>query len=226
MKTSKKFLLILVIGALFFFQCCNLINAQTKKSVDNPTINSVKIGLQEWMTSNLNVSKFRNGDIISEAKTTDEWKKACVAKKPVWCYYENNPENGKKYGKLYNWYAANDKRGIAPEGWHVPSNANWTALVRFLGSVDIAGVRLKDSIDWKSNGKGNNKSGFAGLPGGSRLVDGKFKDLGTKCQMWSASGEIGGGPQVYSLMLTSTSVEVSFIKLEKENGLSIRCIKD
>jgi uncharacterized protein (TIGR02145 family) len=225
MKALKKIVLIFCIGLLAFVNVSNNAVAQTKKDEEKTVFKTVKIGTQVWMVLNLNVSKFRNGDLISEAKTEEQWKQAGTAKNPAWCYYENNPEN-EKYGKLYNWYAATDPRGIAPEGWHVPTNANWSTLVKYLGRVDIAGKRLKDTIDWKSNGKGDNRSGFSGLPGGVRLLQGKFSDIGAKGQWWSTSGEVGAGPQVYSLMLISSSVEARFIKLEKENGLSIRCIKD
>lgn len=82
---------------------------------------TVTIGNQVWMTKNLNVDKFRNGDPIPEAKTDEEWIKAGENKQPAWCYYENDPANGEKYGKVFNWYAVNDPRGLAPEGWHDPT---------------------------------------------------------------------------------------------------------
>jgi len=84
---------------------------------DAPTVN---IGTQTWMAKNLNVSIFANGDPIPEVKTNEEWKKAAEEKKPAWCYYENDPANGAIYGKLYNWYAVSDPRGLAPKGWHIP----------------------------------------------------------------------------------------------------------
>ena len=93
---------------------------------------SVKIGNQEWMSDNLNVDHFRNGDIIPEVKSKDDWKEAGKNGQPAWCYYENDPKNGEKYGKFYNWYAVNDPRGLAPEGWHVPSDGEWTEMINFL----------------------------------------------------------------------------------------------
>lgn len=102
---------------------------------------TVTIGTQVWMKENLNVSTFRNGDPIPEAKTDEEWKAAGDAKQPAWCYYDNDPNNGAKYGKLYNWYAVNDSRGLAPEGWHVPTDQEWTDLIGFLG--DDAGKKMK-----------------------------------------------------------------------------------
>ena len=104
-------------------------------------IQTVTIGTQVWMTKNLEVSTFRNGEIIPEAKTKDEWIAAADNHTPAWCYYDNNPANGTKYGKLYNWHAVNDSRGLAPEGWHVPTDEEWTVLENSLG--DDIGKKMK-----------------------------------------------------------------------------------
>lgn len=109
---------------------------------------SVKRGTQIWMTENLNVSTFRNGEPIPEAKTVEEWEKAGENKQPAWCYYNNYPKNGAKYGKLYNWYAVIDPRGLAPEGWHVPSNEEWQTLEDYLG--DDAGKKMKSTSGWNN----------------------------------------------------------------------------
>ena len=94
----------------------------------------VNIGRQVWMLRNLNVSNFRNGDVIAEARTNEEWIAAGKEGKPAWCYYENKMENNVIYGKLYNWYAINDFRGIAPEGWHVPTDNEWSEVTSFLAA--------------------------------------------------------------------------------------------
>ncbi len=109
---------------------------------------SVKIGNQTWMAENLNVSTFRNGDPIPQAKTNEEWEKAGKDGRPAWCYYENDPKNGAKYGKLYNWHAVNDSRGLAPTGWHIPTDAEWTTLDNQLG--DAAGKKMKSTSGWDS----------------------------------------------------------------------------
>ncbi len=106
---------------------------------------SVTIGTQTWTTLNLDVAIFRNGDAIPQAKTDEEWKAAGENKQAAWCYYDNDPKNGAKYGKLYNWYAVNDARGIAPMGWHVPTDQEWTVLSTFLGGEDVAGKKMKMS---------------------------------------------------------------------------------
>lgn len=201
--------------------------AQTVKDIDGNDYKTIKYGLQEWTANNLNVSHFRNGDTIPEAKTKEEWISLGLKGKPAWCYFDNNPENGKNFGKLYNWYAINDSRGLAPEGWHIPTNEDWRSLVKNLLGVDVAGLKLKSTTGWKSK-KGTNTIGFSALPGGYRNESAEFKDLDTKGQWWSNSEpvEVKKTNLIYSLMLNDRSVEVSYLKMTKENGLSVRCIKD
>jgi uncharacterized protein (TIGR02145 family) len=123
-------------------------------------IKEVKIGDQVWMGANLNVDKFQNGDPIPQAKTKNEWIKASKDKKPAWCYYQNNAQNGMTYGKLYNWYAVNDPRGLAPKGWHIPSKSEWDELISFLNK-DVKDVNeaLKTKTGWKQYESGGNETG-------------------------------------------------------------------
>ena len=104
---------------------------------------------QEWTTRNLETSYFRNGNPISEASSREEWEAAAESKSPAWCYYQNNQAFGEKFGKLYNWYAVNDPRGLAPEGWHIPSIEEWNTLVLTLG--DNCNERLKNGEGWQSD---------------------------------------------------------------------------
>lgn len=150
----------------------------------------VTIGEQVWMTENLNVDKFRNGDTIPHAKTDEGWEKAAENKQPARCYYDNDPSNGEKYGKLYNWYAVNDARGLAPDGWKIPTSADWTDLADFLGGTSDAGGKLKETgtTHWDSPNTGaTNETGFTALPGGYRRYDGKFGDFGSYGTLWSAT---------------------------------------
>jgi uncharacterized protein (TIGR02145 family) len=113
--------------------------------------NSVKIGNQTWMTTNLNVSKFRNGDPIPEVKSNEDWEKAGKNKQPAWCYYENNPSNGIKYGKLYNWWAVNDPRGLAPEGWHISSAEEFSQIKGYVGVDNVNELKSKSGwIDYET----------------------------------------------------------------------------
>jgi len=127
-------------------------------SVSNSFGQTVTIGTQVWSTKNLDVATFRNGDPIPQAKTEEEWEAAGDNKQPAWCYYENNTANGTKYGKLYNWYAVNDARGLAPTGYHIPTDEEWTALSTFLGGEDVAGKKMKSSSGWNSYKTGGSKT--------------------------------------------------------------------
>jgi len=117
---------------------------------------TVTIGNQVWMTKNLNVDKFRNDDPIPQAKTDAEWKAAEENKQPAWCYYDNDPSYGAKCGKLYNFYAVIDSRGLTPEGYDIPTAEEWTTLENYLGND--AGNKMKSTIAWFSYITGGSKS--------------------------------------------------------------------
>jgi uncharacterized protein (TIGR02145 family) len=115
-----------------------------------PTNIEVTIGKQAWMSYNLDVLYFRNGDPIPIVKDSADWEEAGKNKQPACCYYQNKAAYGEKFGVLYNWYAVNDKRGLAPKGWHVPSDKEWTKLIKYLGGYSIAGNKMKSTQGWKS----------------------------------------------------------------------------
>ena len=188
------------------------------------TLAQVKIGAQTWATKNLDVTTFRNGDPIPEAKTDGEWKAAAEAGKPAWCYYDNDFENGKIYGKLYNWYAVNDPRGLASSGWHVPNNMEWKILVTYLGKDD-AGKKMKASSGWRKNGNGTDSNGFAAMPGGSRGDEGSFgNNVGLGTFWWSATEY--GDTDAWSRNVSFSEDGVSTYGVTKGIGESVRCIKD
>ena len=210
---------------------------------------TVKIGSQEWTKKNLDVSTYRNGDIIPEVKDLNEWSKLTTG---AWCYYDNDPKNGKIYGKLYNWYAVNDPRGLAPEGYHVPSEDEWKELVNFLGGIKNASDKMKEIgfIHWESPGEysyltnpetpANNSSNFTGLPGGARsdsryiLGSGGFHGIGTDAYWWSSSkwdytNQYYKPTQVveaFGLNLANLNDNVYYQVVEFNNGRSVRCIRD
>ena len=152
----KRIVVLFQLITLFFvFLSCNSCNScNSKKESETPLKTEVKIGNQVWMIKNLDVDTFRDGDAILEVKTEDEWRRAGEEGKPAWCYYENDPGNGEKYGKLYNWYAVVDKRGLAPEGWHVPSDEEWTVLIDYLGGEAAAGTKMKSKRFWGERSDG------------------------------------------------------------------------
>ena len=186
------------------------------------SIPSVKIGDQTWSTENLSTARFRNGDRIPEAKTDQEWKSAGENGQPVWCWYGNDPANGEKYGRLYNWFAVNDSRGLAPEGWHIPTDKEWKVLRKVLGST--AGQAMKTTDGWHVGGNGTNASGFSGLPGGLRYFNGHFNGIGQFGHWWS-SGEHYAN-DAWNRFLGFGDDRLNAYFSNKKSGFSVRCIKD
>lgn len=128
---------------------------------------TVKIGNQEWMTENLDVDCYSNGDPIPQVQNPKEWENL---KTGAWSYYDNDSANGLKYGKIYNWFAVNDERGLAPKGFEVASIENWHTLFQKLGE-DVAGYKLKSTSGWKENGNGNNEVNLNIHPAGYRMYN-------------------------------------------------------
>lgn len=148
---------------------------------------SVAIGGLSWMSRNLDVDRFRNGDPIPEARTVEEWKAAGENRQPAWCYHNNDAAGGAKYGRLYNWYAVTDPRGLAPEGWHVASDAEWKSLIASLGGNNPASAKLRAKAGWPE-GNGSNSSGFGALPGEQRGDEGKFSSgVRTRAIWWTST---------------------------------------
>ncbi len=209
---------ILAIGMLFVF--CGF---SADKILDRGGSNykTVKIGNQVWMAENLNVGKFRNGDLIPEVKTNEKWMKAGDEGKPAWCYYNNDPAYGKKYGKLYNWYAANDKRGLAPKGWHIPSLAEYQSM----GAVfSFEGNTLKVRGEGVGSGVGTNTSGFSALFGGYHDFTSGFWGWGKNASFWTSTQYDKTTAIIMSL--SSNNVEVKHTNKDKNFGFSVRCVKN
>ena len=200
-----------------------------------PKYESVRIGNQEWMTRNLDVDRFRNGDLIPHVESAEDWKKVGENGQPAWCYYDNDPENGKIYGKLYNWFAVNDPRGLVPEGWHIPSNVEWNILEDFLGK-DIAGYKMKSYNGWDDwmddygeikNGNGDDSSGFNGLPCGFRQKSGNFYNIRCSAYFWSAV-ESANNYFAWSHNLAKSLATARTFSHDtaKSCGASVRCLRD
>ncbi len=170
------------------------------------TIATVNIGTQEWTTINLNVSKYRNGDIIPEVKDQKKWSTLTTG---AWCYYNNDPINGNIYGKLYNWYAVNDTRGLAPEGFHIPSE-----------------VELRKITDLTEEAKFKDSTGFNGLPGGARKDDSIFKGIGFECTWWSSTKKDEVTKMAWNIWLYYNDEISGWTIDNKTNGYSVRCVKD
>ena len=181
--------------------------------------NEIKIGDQTWTSKNLEVSTYRNGDDIPLVEDGKKWKNLTTG---AWCYYENKTGKGSTYGKLYNGYAINDPRGLAPKGYHIPSDAEWTILTDNLGDDD--GTKMKSTSGWDNDGNGSNTSGLAGLPGGYRGSDGAFDDVGAS-GTWLSSSESNTSNAWYR-NLSYDDGDVFRNSFFKQFGFSVRCLRD
>ena len=185
--------------------------------------NEIKIGTQIWTSKNLNVSTYRNGDDIPQVQG-QRWEEWFNLTTGAWCYHENKTANGTTYGKLYNWYAVNDPRGLAPKGYHIPTDAEWTILTTYLGTD--AAAKMKSTTGWNEDGNGTNESGFAGLPSGCRASN-LFKDfdnIGANGFWWSSSESDTSGAWFRNLGYDNGNVFSYFFN--KLFGFSVRCLRD
>ena len=199
----------------------NLVSFITSKdSVEGTVI----IGTQEWMLTNLNVETYRNGNAITHIEDLVEWANTNSG---AWCYYQNDPSNNAVYGKLYNWYAVTDPRGLAPTGWHIPSSAEIDTLVTVLGGSPVAGGKMKEAntIHWLPPNTGaTNVAGFTALPAGDRDHGGNFQRKGEESYFWSSTNFSSYDARGFHL--TNVNTVAMRNSYEKRRGFSVRCLKD
>lgn len=189
---------------------------------------TIDINGKKWMSENLNVDKFRNGEKIPQAKSAKEWAEM---KGPKWCFYNFDPANGFIYGKLYNWEAVTDKRGLAPNGWHVPTDKEWKEMYNYFYKADKYDVenKLKSKSGWNDdvsgfNG-GSNESGFNALPAGKSLqYYGTCAGAGLFAEWWTSSLTNWGAGMTYKI--PSEFYEFIIQNTNLDDGHSIRCIQD
>ena len=199
---------------------------------------NVTIGTQIWSSTNLDVTTYRDGTPIPQVTDPTQWANLTTG---AWCYYNNNEASyGAVYGKLYNWYAVagiydaaslNDpslRKQLAPQGWHIPSDAEWTILTDFLGGTSIAGGKMKatgTSLWTSPNTAATNESGFTGLPGGSRNhTIGTFFGMGSFGFWWSSSEN--GTSSAWHRYLNYDDGNAGRITNRKACGFSVRCLRD
>ncbi|MEI6091483.1 MAG: FISUMP domain-containing protein [bacterium] len=202
----------------------------TKYLIPDYSYPSVKIGNQIWMSRNLDVGIYRNGDSIPELFDSSS---AVNVKTGAWSYYNNDPALGKIYGKLYNWNSLGDPRGLAPKGWHVATEKDFwelrSTLIKMFRSDSLSGkLKSTGTIEngdglWKSPNIGaSNETGFAGLPGGFGSSDNNFEDLGIEGRFWLYSED-----EVYLTHLILRNDEPYLLNSNyKEILSSVRCICD
>jgi len=190
----------------------------------------VLIGTQLWTDRNLDVETYRDGTPIPQVTDPTAWEALTTG---AWCYYANNTANGIIYGKLYNWYAVAGIDGsvtpriLAPLGYHVPTDAEWTTLTTYLGGESVAGGKMKSTGTslWTSpNTNATNESGFTGLPGGLRFYDGSFYSIGFSGFWWSSSEY--DTTDAWYRYLDYSNGNASSDYDDKTSGFSVRLIKD
>ena len=213
--------------------CGNNIDDNCNGEIDENCVASVNICNQVWMAKNLDVSTYRNGDSIPQVTDPAAWASLTTG---AWCYYFNDPANGASYGKLYNWYAVSDPRGLAPAGWHVPTHAEWETLIDCLGGMYVSGGKLKETgtTHWLDpNTAATNETGFTALPGNMRAETGEFRPIiATPYQgvygFWWTSSEY-----IFNSMIHGSLKYIVFAEGsvqdgndDKACGYSVRCVKD
>jgi uncharacterized protein (TIGR02145 family) len=189
--------------------------------VDGSVYNVVEINNECWTSQNLNVTHYRNGDSIPCVTDSSTWVNLTTG---AYCNYNNDPSNANSYGRLYNWYAVIDSRGLAPEGWHVPTYNDWAALENYLGGELGAGDKMKEKdTDPLPNWDGSNSVGFNGTAAGYRN-NGKFQDLGAGTSYWSSTSYDTSNSRMMGLFSSDPTSYLVYDK--KTEGFSIRCIRD
>lgn len=192
--------------------------------IDDNTYKTVKIGDQVWMAENLKVTRYRNGDAIPHVKDNATWAGLTTG---AYCNYDNIEANASTYGRLYNWYAVNDSRNIAPAGWHVPTDAEWQTLVDYLGGGSVAGGKMKEagtSHWYRPNTGANNLSGFTALPGGLRNKYGDYYFFGDTAQFWSSTEHSSNA--AWNCYLSNSPAIITRANVDKHHGFSVRCVRD
>jgi uncharacterized protein (TIGR02145 family) len=181
-----------------------------------------------FMSKNMDVDHYSNGDEIPQVWNRFAWDSLNKAKTGAWCYYNNDPELGKIYGKLYNWYAVNDSRGLCPKGWHVSDDTEWAEMLECLGGAYIAGKKLKatgtDYWDYCETAIATNESGFTALPGGWRQASGGFSNTrtGLYAVFWSSTSH--SDLNAYYYMMSYEEHQVRKLNQDKRMGASVRCV--
>ena len=185
---------------------------------------TVTIGTQTWMKYNLNVTKYRNGDPIPNVTDPTAWANLTTG---AYCDYNNDPNNAAIYGRLYNSYAVHDFRGLAPAGYYIPINDEWSSLINYLGGNLIAGGKLKESGTghWLSPNTGaTNAYGFTALPGGWRNESGAFSDIHNSGEWWTSL--LYNSSNAWYLYIHNNSQETYNTNKSQKCGFSVRCIKE
>ncbi len=219
--------ILILIALIFFISCGNDPTSakaeETVTDIDGNVYKVKKIGDQWWMTENLKVTRYRNGDAIPNVLANNQWVNLTSG---AYCDLSNNPDNAGTFGRLYNWHAVVDQRQIAPEGWHVPQKADWEKLIEYLGGAAVAGGKMKQSGTEYWNGPNygaTNESGFTALPVGVRSNSGYYIEFGYNAYFWASSES---GLSGFALNLSYGHAKTLLGGHDKQLGYSVRCVRD
>ncbi len=183
---------------------------------------AIKIGEMVWAKENLDVSYYRNGDEIREAKTAAEWEECGQKHIGCWCTYNNSYSS---CGKLYNYYAVADSRGLTPYGWHMPSAQELEYLVLTSGGKDNCGAELKARTGWKPGARNSGINSWNGYGGGCRYSNGAFNYGGLIGYWWTSNADTATHKvEVFNLYHDKDECAISWF--EKSFGFSVRCVRD
>jgi uncharacterized protein (TIGR02145 family) len=194
----------------------------TVTDADGNVYNTVTIGTQVWMLENLKVTKYNDGTTIPNVTDGSAWSNLST---PGFCWYNNDISYKNPYGALYNWYTVNTGK-LAPVGWHVPTDAEWTTLITFLGGESVAADKLKETgtTHWQiTYAEVTNEVGFTALPGGARYIDARFVNIGSNGDWWSSTTD--NTTNAWKRNIYTAHGKVSRDNFEKQWGFSVRCIK-
>lgn len=197
---------------------------------DSNTYKTITIGTQTWMAENLHTTKYRNGETIPEVADSIAWGNLKTGACCINRYCNNDIKMIATYGRLYNWYALADTRNLAPRGWHIPTNSEWTELSDYLGGPNVAGGKLKETgtLHWVFSIEATNETGFTALPGGHRCNNGCFALFGYDGYLWSYNEFNVDAPPVWAMSGTNGELHNGplYEPGEKGVGRSVRCVKD
>lgn len=201
-----------------------LATAGTLTDIDGNVYHFVTIGTQTWMVESLKTTRYRDGTTIPNVADVAQWSNLQTG---AYCDYNTTSTFSNTYGRLYNWYAMSNSHNIAPAGWHVPTDAEWTTLTNYLNGENVAGGKLKEpgTTHWSSpNTSATNESGFTAIPGGFRDYDGTFYNVGSHNYWWSIS-EYTASTAWYRNVYYANSI-VYRRNYSKNAGFSVRCLRD
>lgn len=237
-KNSKRLAYVWLVG-LCLFSCGKEHQFGAVTDADGHTYRTIMIGNQEWMAENLAVTHYRNGDAIPNLQDSASWVNDSLG---AWCDYNNDPTIGAAYGKLYNWYALADPRGICPEGWHPARDEDWKTMESYLGMESFSLDQISDwrafnqhltaalltefNGDWPYDHAGlSNSSGFSVIAGGERFM-GQFRAWNYEANFWTATEVWDIPTQAYIRWLGAGHDAVPRVFRIKTEGYSCRCVKD